>query len=104
MMGAESVALGAALWLTAFFLFFGAFFGLLRLLIGPHLADRVVALDFLSFVAVATITVLTIHFQQSKYLDVAILLALLSFLATVAFARYAHRRQQQGAGLEALDD
>jgi multicomponent Na+:H+ antiporter subunit F len=100
--GPDIVAGG--LWIAGFFLFFGAACGLLRLLRGPYLVDRVVALDFLSFVAVAFICILAIVFKQERYLDVAIILALLAFLATVAFARYTERRKEQGTGLEELDD
>ncbi len=104
MMEIDSATIGSALMIAGFFLFTGAACGLLRLLRGPYLVDRVVALDFLSFVAVAFICLMAILFRQDKYLDVAIILALLGFLATVAFAHYTERRKEQGTGLEELDD
>lgn len=90
--------------IAAIFVFLGAVFGIARLIIGPTLVDRVVALDYLSIVAIATISLLSIHYHASLLLDVAIVLALLSFLATVAFARYIDRCRNMGAGLEELDD
>ena len=104
MIGSESAVLEVAAIITATFLFLGGVMGVIRLLRGPYLVDRIVALDYISFVAVATLVMFTLCFAQNRYLDVAIVLALLAFLATVAFARYAWRRQQQGAGLEEMDD
>ena len=104
MSGLESTILNTALEIAFGFLFLGALFGFLRMLKGPYLVDRIVALDFLSFVGVATLCLMTLYFTQIKYLDVAIVLALLAFIATIAFARYALRRKQQGAGLEEMDD
>lgn len=99
-----SAIIDTAVMIAMGFLLVGAALGLLRLLRGPFLVDRVVALDFLTFAAVAFIGLITVYFRQSMLLDVAIILALLGFLATVAFARYAERRKEQGAGLEELDD
>lgn len=65
--------------------FFVAF---LRLVRGPTLADRVLALDMLVTVGIGFIAVLTVRTGYGQYLDVAIALGLVGFLATVAFARY----------------
>lgn len=62
-----------------------------RLLIGPTLADRVVALDMLALLGIAFIGVTAVATEEYAYLDVAIALALVGFLATVAFARYVYR-------------
>lgn len=59
-----------------------------RLVLGPSLPDRVVALDLMALLAVGIIMVYDIATSYIVYLDVAIVLALLSFLGTVAFARY----------------
>lgn len=63
-----------------------------RLLRGPTLADRVVALDMLALLGIAFIGITAIASEEYAYLDVAIALALVGFLATVAFARYIYRR------------
>lgn len=62
-----------------------------RLMRGPTLADRVVALDVLAILAAAFTGVLSIQWQQRVLLDVTIILALVSFVGTVAFARYIER-------------
>lgn len=71
-------------------LFLGAGFLLtfLRLLRGPSLPDRVVALDLMSVLVVGWIAVHTVRTGHTVYLDVAIVLGLIAFLGTVAFARY----------------
>lgn len=63
-----------------------------RLLRGPSLPDRVVAFDLMTTVAVGIMAVYTISTGETVYLDVAIVLALISFLGTVAFARYLEQR------------
>ncbi len=62
-----------------------------RLLRGPSLPDRVVALDFLSLIGISVTAVYAIATNVSLMLDVALVIALLSFLGTVAFAYYIER-------------
>ncbi len=64
---------------------------LLRLLIGPSLPDRVVALDMMTVSIVAFCGLTAIRFDQPAFLDVALALALVGFLATAALARFAER-------------
>lgn len=75
-----------------------------RVMRGPSLADRVVALDLVTLLAVAFVGVFAVASHQSAFLDVAITLALVGFLATLAFARYAERKAARTGGREALDD
>ncbi len=71
-----------------FFLLFSILMVLARLLIGPTLADRVVALDLLAFITIGLITVYALDSGQESLLDVAITLALVAFLGTIAFAKF----------------
>jgi multicomponent Na+:H+ antiporter subunit F len=64
---------------------FCAFYRLAR---GPTLPDRVIALDLLALLAVGIAAAYAIDTEQRVFLDVAIVVALISFLVTVAFARY----------------
>ncbi len=64
------------------------FLGLIRLIIGPNLADRVAALDFIAMLTIGMITTYAIFVDEPIFLDVAIALALVIFLGTVAFARF----------------
>lgn len=77
---------------------------LYRVMRGPTLADRVVALDLVTLLAVAFLGVFAIVSDVSAFLDVAITLALVGFLATLAFARYAEKRAARTGGREVLDD
>ena len=59
-----------------------------RVLRGPTIPDRVVALDNIAINLVAAIIVISIRAQSALYIDVALVLAILSFLGTVAAAKY----------------
>lgn len=63
-----------------------------RLVRGPTLPDRVVALDLFAVLSTAFLTIYAIDTNQQVFLDVAIVLALIAFLGTVAFALYIERR------------
>lgn len=71
-----------------------------RLVKGPSLADRVVALDMMTVLIVAFCGLFAISSGERAFLDVAIVLALVGFLATVALARYAERRMERAAQRE----
>jgi multicomponent Na+:H+ antiporter subunit F len=64
----------------------------IRLALGPSLADRVVALDMMNVTVIGFCGLYAILMREPSFLDVAIVLALVGFLATVALARYAERR------------
>lgn len=65
---------------------------LARLLRGPTLPDRVVALDLLSILGLGLCAALAVATGQALLLDVALVTALVGFLGTVAFASYVERR------------
>lgn len=59
-----------------------------RVIRGPTLPDRVVALDMLVVVAIGFIGAIGIKTGFTLYIDIALALGLVGFLATVAFARF----------------
>ncbi|MGJ8676300.1 MAG: monovalent cation/H+ antiporter complex subunit F [Akkermansiaceae bacterium] len=59
-----------------------------RLCKGPSVADRIVALDLLSALIMVQCALLVLSTGFVSYLDVSGAIAIISFLATVAFARY----------------
>jgi len=63
-----------------------------RVVAGPTLPDRILALDTLSGTAIGFIAVLAVKTGFSLYIDIAISLGLVGFLATVAFARFVMSR------------
>lgn len=73
----------------------GTLAGCIRLVLGPSLADRVVSLDLVTVILVAIAAILALTTGEAAYLDLGLALALVGFLATVAFARYAERRPRR---------
>ncbi|MDP2188048.1 MAG: cation:proton antiporter [Sphingobacteriaceae bacterium] len=65
-----------------------------RFLRGPSLSDRVVALDLLITIGIGIIAVYAILTNQSSFLDIAMILALIAFLGTVAFSYYLEKREK----------
>ncbi|WPJ95275.1 monovalent cation/H+ antiporter complex subunit F [Coraliomargarita algicola] len=61
---------------------------LLRIVKGPTPFDRVVALDLIGGICLCIIVLFAIHFDQQVLLDAAFVIAIVSFIGTVAFARY----------------
>lgn len=62
-----------------------------RLLRGPEVVDRVLALDTLYINVVALIVVLGLRLRSELLFEAALLVALLGFVSTVALARYLTR-------------
>jgi len=63
-----------------------------RLLIGPSLADRVVALDMLSLLAIGIVAAFALAVKQTEFFDIAIVIALVAFMTTIGFARFLEMR------------
>jgi len=61
---------------------------MVRMIKGPTSADRVVALDAINTLVVASMIVLSVVFRQIIFVDVAIVYALLSFVGTLYIAKY----------------
>jgi multicomponent Na+:H+ antiporter subunit F len=59
-----------------------------RLIIGPSVPDRVVALDSLGVALIAMIGLISILSDTSFFLDIILLLAILAFIGTVAFSKF----------------
>lgn len=79
----------------------GVVFAFVRLVKGPSLPDRIVALDLMTVLIVAFCGLFALLSGETAFLDVAMVLALVGFLATVALARFVERRQAR-AGEAAL--
>ena len=80
-----TVVLSAAFLLTVY-----------RVVVGPTLPDRIVALDMLVGIAIGFIVLVAILTGFHLYLDIAIALGLVGFLSTVALARYVLKRAEAG--------
>lgn len=65
---------------------------LLRLALGPTVADRVVAADALSVITTAGLVWLARVYDNALYLDIALVYGALSFIGVVAIARVIEQR------------
>jgi multicomponent Na+:H+ antiporter subunit F len=79
-------------WVVSVMLTAAMFLAFFRLARGPSLPDRVVALDLIGVITVGFIAAYAIDLDQQVFIDAAIVVALIAFLGTVAFAQYLERR------------
>ncbi|MFP4126089.1 MAG: monovalent cation/H+ antiporter complex subunit F [Alphaproteobacteria bacterium] len=84
--------------LAALFLIGAFVLAAVRLILGPTLPDRVVALDLLTMLVVAFLALFALATGVGAYLDAALALALVGFLATIAFARFVDLTPQDRPG------
>jgi len=59
-----------------------------RIIRGPTLADRILALDLITTLGIGFVAVVAIKTGFALYIDIAIAIGLVGFLATIALARY----------------
>ncbi|MFH7319054.1 monovalent cation/H+ antiporter complex subunit F [Desulfurivibrio sp. D14AmB] len=62
-----------------------------RMLLGPSLPDRVVALETIAVTSVGMIVVYAVASDEPVLLDVASVWAIISFVSIIAFAHYIER-------------
>jgi multicomponent K+:H+ antiporter subunit F len=65
---------------------------LVRLLRGPSVPDRIVALDTLFVCAIALLVLLGMHLGTAVYFEAALVIAMLGFVGTVVLSKYVMRR------------
>ncbi|MEJ8560042.1 K+/H+ antiporter subunit F [Yoonia sp. GPGPB17] len=80
--------LNVALAITFLALALGQIMSMVRLVLGPTSGDRVLALDTMVINALGLVIVLGIHQGVQIYFEVALLIAMLGFVSTVAMARF----------------
>ncbi len=68
------------------------FLTVVRLVRGPTTADRVLSLDLLFTLGMTFIAVFVLATGRDVFIDIAIALGLVGFLATVAYARFVYQR------------
>jgi multicomponent Na+:H+ antiporter subunit F len=72
---------------------FCSLFVLYRVVFGPSPADRIVAVDILGILIVGMLAIMGVYYDQSFFMDIALIWALLSFIASLAFAKILEGRQ-----------
>jgi multicomponent Na+:H+ antiporter subunit F len=79
------------LFVAAILIFFGIVLGVLRLILGRTMVDRVAAVDMLTVISISVIALYAHVSGRFIYLDVALVYGVLSFLSVLAVARYLER-------------
>ena len=74
-------------------LFVAAGLTFIRLTRGPTLPHRVIAIDLIGVLLVCLLVLMAGMTAQQAFLDVAMVVALISFVGTVAYARYIERER-----------
>ncbi len=64
----------------------GMVFAFIRLLKGPSLPDRIVALDVIATAAIGILVITAINTDQAVLLDISLAMALITFIGTIALA------------------
>ena len=95
MMDSDALVVDYAARLVLLLLGGGLILSFLRLVMGPSLPDRVAALDTIATLALCSIAVTCILSDRPVLLDVAMVVALMVFLGTVAFAKYVEKRVER---------
>lgn len=67
------------------------FIALYRIIIGPSMPDRVVALDMIGVNLVSLVAVFSIVLHTHAYLEVILIVGILAFISTVGLARFVER-------------
>ncbi|MCK0097437.1 K+/H+ antiporter subunit F [Yoonia sp. F2084L] len=80
--------LNVALAITFLSLALGQVLSMVRLVLGPTSGDRILALDTMVINALGLVVVLGIHQGVQIYFEIALLIAMLGFVSTVALARF----------------
>lgn len=78
--------------ITAVLLLLFMLISLFRLVLGPTVPDRVVALDTINTLVIAGMILFGAAMEEVIYIDVAIVYALLSYIATLYIAKHMERR------------
>ena len=74
--------------------------GAYRLLRGPSAADRVIALDMIASLAIGLCAIFAMTARESHLMDVAAILALVAFLASVSLAAMIRRLPDERGGTQ----
>jgi len=89
----ESTLLNIVLLISFALLLSALGISLLRLIKGPTISDRIVAMDLIASITMGIILVYSVLIKESMYFDIVIILSLVSFISTVAISTYLNRKK-----------
>ena len=93
----------AALVILAVFLMLS----LVRAIIGPRVADRIVAINMMGTQTLAIIAILAVMKQEGYLVDICLIYAMTSFLAVIVLSKVymgVYRQRKEGKGEEETED
>ncbi|MFD2670430.1 Na(+)/H(+) antiporter subunit F1 [Marinicrinis sediminis] len=64
---------------------------LYRVLKGPSMSDRIIALDMIGVNLIAMVAIISIMLNTQAFLEIILLIGILAFLGTIAFSKYIER-------------
>ncbi|MGE8080215.1 Na(+)/H(+) antiporter subunit F1 [Peribacillus loiseleuriae] len=79
------------LMISLFFLTLSMMVALYRVIKGPSVPDRVQALDTISISLIGGVAICSVLFHTHALLEIILILGILSFVGTIAFARFIER-------------
>lgn len=91
----SSLTIQIAFYISSLFLMTGMIFTLIRLAKGPSNPDRVVAIDLFAVFVMGVILLYAFYTGYDYYLNAVSVMALISFIGTVAFAQYLELRRKK---------
>lgn len=77
---------------------------LYRMIKGPHLADRVLAGDTVAMLVAGLVVMLAIKYDSALFYDAALVVAILGFVSTLAFAQYIGAKNKSAPEPKAKED
>jgi len=90
-MSSASAVMDMALIIAFIAVALGQVLSMVRLVMGPSIGDRILALDTMAINALGLVVLLGIHQGVQIYFEIALLIAMLGFVSTVALARFVLR-------------
>lgn len=66
---------------------------LIRIILGPSLPDRVVALDLIASIIMGIILIYSLLVEERRYIDVVVIMSLMVFMGTVMIAKYLNKEK-----------
>ena len=89
----ESTVLNIVLLPTFGMLLLAFILAFIRILKGPNMSDRTVAMDLIASITMAFILTYSILVQKAIYFDIVIVISLISFISTVAISIYLKQKK-----------
>ncbi len=84
--------MSALFWIACLLIFLALVLCFIRMLMGPDLPNRVIALDLLTNILMASIILFSLYQHEAIYIDVVIVVALIMFLSITMYAYYLQKQ------------